>query len=264
MEKLEHRSGFWNKDAVIWIIVLIIAFAVLVATVMFFKNKFKKRETLTTPPAVSVPETSESGTASPGIVKGFVSKIVNRGGENIEAQVTGQQPLDETDSTTEVPQPPPLQSEAEIAEFRDDAIERVEAAPTEQYNEDQKEFIQTVLSTAQFIQKVETVTFDTGTDAISTTDIARLQTAMSSDTIGKYESNSKAALVILGFADQTGARDFNIELSGRRARSLETYLKDTLNSEFSIYPISLGPQDMLGTDSEQSKNRAAELWLVVQ
>ena len=112
--------------------------------------------------------------------------------------------------------------------------------------------------------RVATILFDTGDSRLRPTDIERLRTDLSSDAARRLVDDPTVVLVVLGYADPTGAADLNKAISQGRANAAMAALRDRLKLANVMHSVAMGSSTLFGEGRDQlQKNRVVEVWAVM-
>ena len=159
----------------------------------------------------------------------------------------------------------PIQTFAEdspqVTALKADADRRIDEAPAELYSDADKQRVRDAIRKAKRLTRVATLQFSSGAAALGSNERNRLKKALLSPEAEALLSDPEAVFFILGFADATGASDINRKISQKRAAGVADVLK-SFKVTNSSYAVGIGATTLLSAE-KQSKNRAAEVWLVL-
>lgn len=179
------------------------------------------------------------------------------------------QPLDIAGGTP--PEPAPAgpdpvevfsEESPEVKALKADADRRIDEAPDDLYPPREKARVRSALRDAKRIAKIATVHFPVGGASLSPAAKTRLKNSLLAEDASELMSDPEAAIVSLGFADPTGDPQKNKALSKQRAMSVIDALKE-MGVTNVTYPVAIGGTEII-SDANKDKNRAVELWLVLQ
>lgn len=151
---------------------------------------------------------------------------------------------------------------AEGAAMVNDAIARVDEAPTDIYPDKAKAKVREGLKAARRIFKVDTIYFEKGGAILDATAKKHLDQSLQDVALEEPLNDPRAVLFVLGFADKTGAADTNKKLSRERADAVINLIRKEFGILNLTYPVAIGPTELV-SGANQQKNRAAEVWLVL-
>jgi outer membrane protein OmpA-like peptidoglycan-associated protein len=149
----------------------------------------------------------------------------------------------------------------EVKALKDDADRRIEEAPPDLYPDSQKARVRSSLRNAKRLARVATLHFAPGGAKLGAGEQGRLKKVLLSPEASDLMSDSDAAFVCIGFADQTGDPQKNKQLSKQRSMGVIDVLKKMGVTNIT-YPVAIGGTELVAPGNKD-KNRAVEVWLVV-
>lgn len=149
----------------------------------------------------------------------------------------------------------------EVVALKADADKRIDEAPAEVYSDEDKQKVREAIRRSKRLTRVATLQFGTGSTALGSHEKARLKKALLTPEAEALLSDPQAVFFILGFADSTGTSDLNRKVSQRRASGVADVLKG-YKVPNTAYSVGIGSTTLLSTE-KQSRNRAAEVWIVL-
>jgi outer membrane protein OmpA-like peptidoglycan-associated protein len=139
---------------------------------------------------------------------------------------------------------------------------RIEEAPITLYNQREKDRVRTGIRNARKVGLAATVFFTVGGADLPAEEKERLAKTMATEEVSSLLGNPTTQVIILGMADPSGSTEGNIALSQVRADSVKDLLKEGPARRNVVHAVAIGETE-IQSGSEASKNRAAEIWLVL-
>lgn len=171
------------------------------------------------------------------------------------------EPADPDPIVAEQPVQTFAEDSAEVVALKADADRRIDEAPGEVYSDEDKQRVREAIRRAKRLTRVATLQFGTGSTALGGNEKGRLKKALLTPEAETLLSDPQAVFFILGFADSTGTSDLNRTVSQKRASGVADVLKGYKIPNTS-YSVGIGSTTLLSTE-KQSRNRAAEVWIVL-
>ena len=150
----------------------------------------------------------------------------------------------------------------EVKALKEDADRRIGEAPSDLYPDREKSRVRMALRNSRKLARVATLHFASGSAKLGAGEQTRLKKALVSPEAADLMSDPGAALVCIGFADQTGDPQRNKEISKQRAMNVIGVLKKQ-GVKSTTYPVAIGGTELIAAGNK-NKNRAVEVWLVLQ
>lgn len=171
------------------------------------------------------------------------------------------EPADPNPLVAEQPVQTFAENSAEVVALKTDADKRIDEAPAEVYSDEDKQKVREAIRRSKRLTRVATLQFGTGSTALGSHEKARLKKALLTSEAEALLSDPQAVFFILGFADSTGTSDLNRTVSQRRASGVADVLKG-YKIPNTAYSVGIGATTLLSAE-KQSRNRAAEVWIVL-
>ena len=178
--------------------------------------------------------------------------------------VPAKNPSGSADDATPAPEPvrEVAANSPEGAAVVNDAIARIDEAPSDLYSDKAKAKVREGLKSARRIFKVDTVYFEKGGASPVSRDKEHLAKALQNTALQEASNDPRAVFFVLGFADKTGNADTNKKLSRDRADAVINLLRKEGGVLNLTYPVAVGSTEIV-SPANKEKNRAAEVWLVL-
>ncbi|MGI8601543.1 MAG: hypothetical protein ACR2OZ_00930 [Verrucomicrobiales bacterium] len=149
----------------------------------------------------------------------------------------------------------------EVRALKEDADRRIAEAPADLYPDREKSRVRSALRNAKRLARVATLHFAPGATRLGRGEEARLKKALLTREASDLMEDAEAAIVCIGFADQSGDPQRNKEISKQRAMGAINLLKK-LGVTNVTYPVAIGGTELVASGN-RNKNRAVEVWIVL-
>ncbi len=150
-------------------------------------------------------------------------------------------------------------SDAEIDQTRKEVLKRIDAMP--RFTAEDKRRLAAKMQTARYMERLLVIHFESGQSSLSSAAINDLVNRFKSREIDQKTSDPTVVFVLAGYADTTGDRKKNIQLSEQRADFVTKILKDKANVLNVIHSVGMGATELLDK-KRTDQNRAVEVWAV--
>lgn len=164
-------------------------------------------------------------------------------------------------TTAAVPTPPmaPPEKSSVTPEERQEVLKRIDLMPN--VSAENKERLYAYVEHAQKLQRLLTVTFETGRTKISEKETARLMKESKLAPFITMARDPAAIFVVLGYADQRGDEKKNLQISNTRASSVMDLLRKQCGVQNVIQTVPMGSPQLFDP-KDPAENRVAEIWTV--
>ncbi|MDR3401513.1 MAG: OmpA family protein [Chthoniobacter sp.] len=159
-------------------------------------------------------------------------------------------------TATPAPAAPPEKTSVTSAE-RQEVLKRIDLMPN--VTAENKERLYAYVEHAQGLQRLLTVTFETGRTRVSEKEIARVVKESKQMPFAGMARDPAAIFVVLGYADQRGDEKKNLLLSTTRATSVMELLRKQCAVHNVIQTVPMG-SPLLFDPKDPGENRVAEIW----
>ncbi|WP_042724336.1 OmpA family protein [Chthoniobacter flavus] len=160
---------------------------------------------------------------------------------------------------TPAPEAPPEKPSVTSAE-RQEVLKRIDRMPN--VTAENKERLYAYVERAQNLQRLLTVSFETGRTRVSEKETARVVKASKQASFTAMARDAAAIFVVLGYADQHGDEKKNLQLSTERATSVMDLLRKQCGVHNVIQTVPMG-SPLLFDPKNPGENRVAEIWTLV-
>jgi outer membrane protein OmpA-like peptidoglycan-associated protein len=157
------------------------------------------------------------------------------------------------------PAAPPEKTSVSNAE-RQEVLKRIDLMPN--VTAENKERLYAYVERAQNLQRLLTVSFETGRTHLSEKEIARVVKESKQEPFAGMARDPSAIFVILGYADQRSDENKNLQLSTTRATSVMELLRKQCGVHNVIQTVPMG-SPLLFDPKGPAENRVAEIWAVL-
>ena len=166
-----------------------------------------------------------------------------------------------TITTAGAPTPPmaPPEKSSVTPEERQEVLKRIDLMPN--VSAENKERLYAYVEHAQKLQRLLTVTFETGRTKISEKETARLVKESKQPAFAGMVRDPAAIFVVLGYADQRGDEKKNLQISNTRATSVMDTLRKQCGVQNVIQTVPMGSPKLFD-HKDPAENRVAEIWTV--
>jgi outer membrane protein OmpA-like peptidoglycan-associated protein len=163
--------------------------------------------------------------------------------------------------TTVAPTPPmaPPEKSTVTSEERQEVLKRIDLMPN--VSAENKERLYAYVEHAQKLQRLLTVSFETGRTKLSERETARVVKESKQAPFAGMAKDPAAIFVVLGYADQHGDEKKNFQISNTRATSVTDLLRKQCGVQNVIQTIPMG-SPLLFDPKDPAENRVAEIWTV--
>lgn len=162
---------------------------------------------------------------------------------------------------TVAPTPPmaPPEKSSVTSEERQEVLKRIDLMPN--VSAENKERLYAYVEHAQKLQRLLTVSFETGRTKISEKETARVVKESKQAPFAGMVRDPAMIFVVLGYADQRGDEKKNFQISNTRAASVSELLRKQCGVQNVIQTIPMG-SPLLFDPKDPAENRVAEIWTV--
>ena len=157
------------------------------------------------------------------------------------------------------PEAPPEKPSVTSAE-RQEVLKRIDLMPN--VTAENKERLYAYVERAQNLQRLLTVSFETGRTRVSEKETARVVKESKVVPFAKMVRDPAAIFVVLGYADQHGDEKKNLQISTARASSVMDLLRKQCGVQNVIQTVPMG-SPLLFDPKNPGENRVAEIWTLV-
>lgn len=164
-----------------------------------------------------------------------------------------------TATPTPAPEAPPEKPAVTSAE-RQEVLKRIDLMPN--VTAENKERLYGYVEHAQNLQRLLTVSFETGRTRVSEKETTRVIKESKAAPFVKMARDPATIFVVLGYADQHGDEKKNLQLSTARATSVMDLLRKQCGVQNVIQTVPMG-SPLLFDPKNPSENRVAEIWTLV-
>ncbi|MEI9895994.1 MAG: OmpA family protein [Chthoniobacter sp.] len=161
-------------------------------------------------------------------------------------------------SATPAPVAPPEKTSVTTAE-RQEVLKRIDLMPN--VTAENKERLYAYVERAQGLQRLLTVSFETGRTRVSDKEIARVVKESKQPPFSEMARDPAAIFVVLGYADQRGDEKKNLQISLTRTTSVMELLRKQCAVQNVIQTVPMGSPQLFDP-KDQAENRVAEIWAV--
>ncbi len=155
--------------------------------------------------------------------------------------------------------PEAIVSSDEVEKLRATVLKRIELAPT--LRKADKDYLWDMLTNSKDLTLLFTVPFETNVTKITPQTLAMITGHIGQPKIQERLSAPNVVVLVVGFADQPGPDDKNFDLSGERAKSVATVLREWCGIRNAMHAIPMGTR--VSVDSrDYAKKRVVEVWSV--
>lgn len=164
-------------------------------------------------------------------------------------------------TTPAAPTPPlaPPEKSSVTPEERQAVLKRIDLMPN--VSAENKERLYAYVEHAQKLQRLLTVSFETGRTKISEKETARLVKESKLAPFATMARDPAAIFVVLGYADQRGDEKKNLQISNTRASSVMDLLRKQCGVQNVIQTVPMGSPQLFDP-KDPAENRVAEIWTV--
>lgn len=164
-------------------------------------------------------------------------------------------------ATPAVPTPPmaPPEKSSVTPEERQEVLKRIDLMPN--VSAENKERLYAYVEHAQKLQRLLTVTFETGRTKLSEKETGRVVKESKQTAFAAMARDPAAIFVVLGYADQRGDEKKNLQISNTRAMSVMDLLRKQCAVQNVIQTIPMGSPKLFDP-KDPAENRVAEIWTV--
>jgi len=152
---------------------------------------------------------------------------------------------------------------AEGKALLEDAERRVQEAPEHVYSPEKKLLVRRGLRSARSIARVSTVFFGVGGTDIGEAGRKTLKESFDVDEVKSILRSPRAVVFVLGFSDPSGPAALNQRLAKERSEGVKKFLEDGKLVRNDVHAIAIGSTEVI-SEANKEKNRAAEVWIVIQ
>jgi outer membrane protein OmpA-like peptidoglycan-associated protein len=142
-------------------------------------------------------------------------------------------------------------------EERQEVLKRVDLIPN--LPASTKERIYGIVEHSQNLQRMLTVTFETGRTRLSEKEAVRLVKESKQPAFTAMTRDPTAVFVVLGYADKSGDEKKNLQLSTTRAASVMDLLRKQCGVQNMIHTVPMGSPELFDP-KDPAENRVAEIW----
>jgi outer membrane protein OmpA-like peptidoglycan-associated protein len=160
---------------------------------------------------------------------------------------------------TPAPEAPPEKPSVTSAE-RQEVLKRIDRMPN--ITAENKERLYAYVERAQNLQRLLSVSFETGRTRVSEKETARVVKASKQASFVAMSRDAAAIFVVLGYADQRGDEKKNLQLSTERATNVMDLLRKQCGVHNVIQTVPMG-SPLLFDPKNPGENRVAEIWTLV-
>jgi outer membrane protein OmpA-like peptidoglycan-associated protein len=154
------------------------------------------------------------------------------------------------------PAAPPEKSSVTSAE-RQEVLKRIDLMPN--VNAATKERLYAYVDHAQNMQRLMTVSFETGRTRLSEKEAARVVKESKQMPFTGVVRDPAMVFVVLGYGDQRGDEKKNLQISAARATSVVELLRKQCGVQSIIETVPMG-SPLLFNPKDTAENRVAEIW----
>ena len=162
-------------------------------------------------------------------------------------------------AATPAPPAPPEKSSVTDAE-RQEVLKRIDLMPN--VTAETKERLYSYVEHAQNLERLLTVSFETGRTRISEKETTRVVKASKQTTFSKMSQDAAAIFVVLGYADERGEEKKNVQISTDRASNVMELLRKHCGVQNVIQTVPMGSPKLFDP-KDPKENRVAEVWAVL-
>jgi outer membrane protein OmpA-like peptidoglycan-associated protein len=164
-----------------------------------------------------------------------------------------------TSAATPAPEAPSEKPSVTNAE-RQEVLKRIDLMPN--VTAENKERLYAYVEHAQNLQRLLTVSFETGRTRLSEKESARLVKESKQTAFAGIARDPAAIFIVLGYADQRGDEKKNLQISTTRATSVMELLRKQCGVHNVIQTVPMG-SPLLFDPKKADENRVAEIWALV-
>ncbi len=146
------------------------------------------------------------------------------------------------------------------SQVKSEVLQRIDLMPT--ISSENKDKLYFSVERARQMGKIVKIPFGFGRRALSTEDIAAVQSAVQSERVRQILEDPTAVLVLLGYADAKGDDEKNLKISQDRAEAVLKTLRDQLHVLNVMHAVGMGSSTLFD-ESGNEKNRVVEVWVVL-
>lgn len=154
------------------------------------------------------------------------------------------------------PAAPPEKNTVTTAE-RQEVLKRIDLMPN--VTAENKERLYAYVEHAQGLQRLLTISFETGRTRVSEKETARVLKESKQAPFADMVRNPAAIFVVLGYADQRGDEKKNLQISTTRATSVMEMLRKQCGVHNVIQTVPMGSPQLFDP-KDPAENRVAEIW----
>lgn len=159
------------------------------------------------------------------------------------------------------PAPTPTADPTQLARFKTDVIQRIEAADKDKWDGEMKALAKQKVNAMTGLINAGKITFADGY-GLTEGHRTEITNALQQPEVKKALVDPNAGLVILGYADPTGSPTANAKLSKDRATAVETFVRKITANRHRTYALGVGQTNILNVNVKE--NRAVEIWVAIQ
>jgi hypothetical protein len=145
----------------------------------------------------------------------------------------------------------------EIAEVRREVLKRIDLMPN--LSPQIRDSLYSAVNRARGMGRLFTLSFEPVSTKISSEQIAYMKSQLERPHVKENLDDPTMVLVILGYADQQGDEQRNLQISNARAEAVRQALHDQLGIQNVMHVVAMGGTNLLDA-KELAKNRIVEVW----
>jgi outer membrane protein OmpA-like peptidoglycan-associated protein len=138
-------------------------------------------------------------------------------------------------------------------------LKRIDLMPN--VTAENKERLYAYVEHAQKLQRLLTVSFETGRTKVSEKETARVVKVSKQMPFAGVIHDPAAIFVVLGYADQRGEEKKNVQISTVRATSVMELLRKHCGVQNVIQTVPMGSPELFNP-KDPAENRVAEIWTI--
>lgn len=164
-----------------------------------------------------------------------------------------------TTATAPTPPPAPPEKSSVTPEERQAVLKRIDLMPN--VSAENKERLYAYVEHAQKLQRLLTVSFETGRIKLSEKETGRVVKESKQSPFASMAKDPAAIFVVLGYADQRGDEKKNLQISNTRAMNVMDLLRKQCGVQNVIQTVPMGSPQLFDP-KDPAENRVAEIWTV--
>lgn len=145
----------------------------------------------------------------------------------------------------------------------EDAERRIEEAPEEVYSKEKKILVRKGLRSARSLARVTTIFYEAGKVDVNEAASQALTDGLKGAESKAILKNPKAVVFAIGFSDPSGSATSNQNLAKDRAEGVKKFLGEKRLINNDVHAIGIGSTEVV-SEGNKDKNRATEVWIVIQ